>query len=74
MNINILPKKYDTYDCYQNNIIAVLGEYFKIDYRPFFWSGFDFRFTIDKSQNHISINGYNTYQEKILLNQCGVKI
>lgn len=51
MNINILPKKYDTYDCYQNNIIAVLGEYFKIDYRPFFWSGFDFRFTIDKSQN-----------------------
>lgn len=74
MQITIEPKKYNTYDCYQNNIISVLGNYFKIDYRPFFWSGFDFRFLIDRSKEYINLTGYNTYQDQILSEQCGVKI
>lgn len=61
-------------DCYQNNIIAVLENYFHIDYRPFFWTGFDFRTLIDKKLNSINITGYNNYQDQILFNQCGVKI
>lgn len=74
MYIDITPTKYDTYDCYQNNIIAVLGNYFNIDYRPFFWSGFDFRFSVEQATNYINITGYNTYQDQILLEQCGAKI
>lgn len=74
MYIDIVSTKYDTYDCYQNNIIAVLGNYFKIDYRPFFWSGFDFRFSINQKKKYINITGYNAYQEQILSEQCGVKI
>ena len=74
MYLDITPKKHHTYDCYQNNIIAVLSDYFKIDYRPFFWSGFDFRFVVEQATNNITITGYNNYQEQILLKQCGVKI
>lgn len=74
MYIDMTPTKYNTYDCYQNNIIAVLGNYFKVDYRPFFWSGFDFRFLIKQTTNYINITGYNNYQDQILLDQCGVKI
>ena len=42
MNSRYYAIEIHTYDCYQNNIIAVLENYFHIDYRPFFWTGFDF--------------------------------
>lgn len=40
--INILPKRYDKYDCYANNIIAPVSEFWGVCYLPVFWAEFNF--------------------------------
>lgn len=40
--INILPKRYDRYSCYVNNIIAPVSEYWSICYLPVFWAELNF--------------------------------
>jgi len=40
--INIKPRFYGKYDCYQNNVIGPVSEYWHIDYFPVFWTEFNF--------------------------------
>lgn len=40
--IDIEPRFYGKYDCYQNNIVGPVSEYWDIDYRPIFWTEFNF--------------------------------
>ena len=40
--INIKPRFYGKFDCYQNNVIGPVSEYWHIDYFPVFWTEFNF--------------------------------
>ena len=40
--VDIKPKFYGKFDCYQNNIVGPVSEYWKVDYRPVFWTEFNF--------------------------------
>lgn len=73
--INILAKKMDTLDCYKNNIIFTLCNYYNIDYRPIFLANFNFCFEAspDLDTDHIYIYGGNSKCEcSILKDLCGI--
>lgn len=40
--IEIKPRFYGKYDCYQNNIVGPVSEYWNVDYLPVFWTEFNF--------------------------------
>lgn len=40
--VNIKPKFYGKYDCYQNNIVGPVSEYWQVNYLPIFWTEFNF--------------------------------
>ena len=73
--INISAKKMNTLDCYKNNIIFALCNYYNIDYRPIFWTNFNFCFEAspDFDLDHIYIYGGNSeYECSILKDLCDI--
>ena len=77
MNNIIIPSiKRESLDCYQNNIVASLCDYFAIDYRPTFWTNFYFGF---KKSEKLVLNDINIFgndgvrEQKILEDVCGIK-
>lgn len=40
--INILPKHYEMYDCYLNNIIGPVSDYWNVCHLPVLWAEFNF--------------------------------
>ena len=44
MTLDVIPKRYPTYHCYENNVLAVIGDYWKLNYMPYFWGKFGFRY------------------------------
>lgn len=42
MLVDIKPKFYGKYDCYQNNVVGPVSEYWQVNYLPVFWTEFNF--------------------------------
>lgn len=40
--VDIKPRFYGKFDCYQNNIVGPVSEYWYVDYLPIFWTEFNF--------------------------------
>ncbi len=74
--INILPKKYDTYDCFQNNIIGPISEYWNVCHLPTLWAGLDFTIADNQPRtfDEIWIFGYNKSRINLLQDFCGLSL
>ena len=75
--LNIIPIHYKTYDCYQNNILSVIRDYYKIEYRQCFWRGFDFNFQNNETDTSPELwkpAGYNRLLKPVLLDVCGIEL
>jgi hypothetical protein len=76
--LNIKPYKRALYNCYDNNIITQISNYWKIDYRPYFLGGFKFHFdNLQEDLSKIKLNDISTgsyYSEKILYRFSGIKL
>lgn len=75
--IDILPKHYDTYDCYLNNIIRPISDYWNICYLPVFWGEFDFYCQNDHPHTFEDISvtvGSRDTRGMIWENYCGISI
>ncbi|NMA31937.1 MAG: BtrH N-terminal domain-containing protein [Candidatus Methanofastidiosa archaeon] len=74
--INILPIKYDTYDCLQNNFIGQTSKYWGFNHLPVLWTGLDFSFIDNQSRtiDGIEINGSNQSDQDILRDFCGLSM
>lgn len=75
--IDISPKQYGTYDCYLNNIIGPVSEYWNICHLPVLWAEFNFK-NITKhatTLEDISITvGSRDTRTKIWREYCGISI
>lgn len=75
--VDIKPRFYGKYDCYQNNIVGPVSEYWDLDYLPIFWTEFNFI----SEHNHpdtfeeISFSVGNRFDRgKIWQDFCGVAL
>jgi len=75
--VDIKPRFYGKFDCYQNNIVGPVSEYWNVNYLPIFWTEFNF---ISES-NHpdtfedISFSVGNRFDRgKIWYDFCGVSL
>ena len=75
--LNILPRRYDLYDCYQNNIIGPVSDYMNICHLPVLWADFNFKNNNDNPRTFedISIAVDSRYiMSEIWQDYCGISL
>jgi len=77
MYINILPKRFDLYDCYQNNIIGSVSDYWNICHLPVLWAELNFFNNNDNPHTFEDISievGSRYIRSEIWQDFCGISL